>query len=96
MFSKILLATDLSQASERVVYALSGLKKTGTTEVVLLYCLNIRDAGTLAQRLERGRFVPDVMGTQGRGFFGRLLMGCVAYHVARKRPFPQCSGLPFG
>jgi hypothetical protein len=39
MFSKILLATDLSQASERVVYALSGLKKIGTTEVVLLYCI---------------------------------------------------------
>lgn len=45
MYSKILVETDLSQASERVVCALSGLRKLGTTDVVLLYCLNIRDAG---------------------------------------------------
>ena len=36
MFSKILVATDLSEASERVVCALGGLRKLGTTEVVLL------------------------------------------------------------
>jgi len=29
-----------------------------------------------------------VMGTQGRGFFGKLLMGSVAYHVARNTGVP--------
>jgi len=48
MFEKILLATDLSEASERVVCAIGKLRALGASEVLFLHCLNIRDVGTLA------------------------------------------------
>ena len=51
MFEKILVATDLSDASERVTCSLGEFKTIGTKEVVLLHCLNIRDVGTLASQL---------------------------------------------
>ncbi|MBP6332903.1 MAG: universal stress protein [Aminivibrio sp.] len=51
VFEKILVATDLSDASERVTCSLGEFKTIGTKEVVLLHCLNIRDVGTLASQL---------------------------------------------
>jgi len=51
VFEKILVATDLSEASERVTCSLGEFKTLGTKEVVLLHCLNIRDVGTLASQL---------------------------------------------
>lgn len=51
MFSKMLVATELSEASERVICALGGLKALGTREAVLIRCFNIRDVGSLADRL---------------------------------------------
>jgi nucleotide-binding universal stress UspA family protein len=35
-----------------------------------------------------------VMGTQGRGFFGNLLMGSVANYVARNTKVPILFGPP--
>ncbi len=46
MFGKMLVATDLSEASERVVCTLGSLKRLGTREALLLHCFNIRDVGT--------------------------------------------------
>jgi len=51
MFSKILVATDLSGASDRVICTLGDLKALGTREALLIHCFNIRDVGTLAHRL---------------------------------------------
>jgi nucleotide-binding universal stress UspA family protein len=51
MFSKALIATDLSEACDEVVRCAKGLRNLGTTEVVLIQCFNIRDVGTLAPRL---------------------------------------------
>ncbi len=51
MFSKMLVATDLSEASERAICALGNLKHLGTSEAVLVYVFNIRDVGTLADSL---------------------------------------------
>lgn len=51
MSSKILVATDLSEASERMVWALRGLRAIGAREAILTLCFNIRDVGTLAHRL---------------------------------------------
>jgi nucleotide-binding universal stress UspA family protein len=52
MFSRILVATDFSEASERVICALGNLRLLGTREAILVHCLNIRDVGTLANRLK--------------------------------------------
>ncbi len=51
MFSKMLVATDLSETSERAVCALGNLKHLGTREAVLLHVFNIRDVGALADHL---------------------------------------------
>ena len=45
MFSKILVATDLSKASERVICTLGSMKALGTREALLIACMNIRDVG---------------------------------------------------
>jgi hypothetical protein len=51
MFSKILVATDLSEASDRVICTLGNLKALGAREALLIHCFNIRDVGSLADRL---------------------------------------------
>ena len=51
MFSKMLVATDLSETSDRAVCALGNLKHLGAREAVLLHVFNIRDVGALADRL---------------------------------------------
>lgn len=51
MFSKILVATDLSATSDKVIRALGGLKALGTREALLVHCFGIRDVGCLADRL---------------------------------------------
>lgn len=51
MFSKMLVATDLSEASARAICALGNLKHLGTQEAVLVHVFNIRDVGSLADRL---------------------------------------------
>jgi len=51
MFKKMLVATDLSEASESFLCTLDGLKSLGTREAVLLHCLNIRDVGGLSHTL---------------------------------------------
>ena len=38
--------------------------------------------------IEHDGYSMIVMGTQGRGFFGKILMGSVAYHVARSASIP--------
>ena len=52
MFSNILVATDLSVASDKVVCSLGGLKVLGVQEVLLIHCLNVRDEGGIASRLK--------------------------------------------
>jgi len=47
MFTKMLVATDLSEASERAIYALGSLKTIGTREALLIHCFNAHGMGTL-------------------------------------------------
>jgi nucleotide-binding universal stress UspA family protein len=51
MFRRILVATDLSPASEHLLAAVSCLRPLGVREAALVYCLNIRDVGSLADSL---------------------------------------------
>lgn len=48
MFSRIIVATDLSPAAFAVVKNLSGLKDYGTKECLLLQCLSLQQAGSIA------------------------------------------------
>jgi hypothetical protein len=49
MFSKMLVATDLSEMSDRIIPALLGLKFAGTQEILLLHGMNIRDLGAVCR-----------------------------------------------
>ena len=51
MFEKILVATDLSGAGDRLVRTVGGLKALGTREVVLIHALNFREEGMLLASL---------------------------------------------
>lgn len=51
MFSKMLVATDLTEAFDRVICTLGGLQAIGTREALLVHCFNVRDVGTLAESL---------------------------------------------
>ncbi len=61
MFSKILIATDLSAASHAVVQCAAGLRSLGATDCLLLQCLNVRKP-----------YAPGV--DQATGVIGRTLL----------------------
>jgi nucleotide-binding universal stress UspA family protein len=63
------------------------LKELGATEVgiELPYGLPKQE---IVRCAEQGAYSLIVMGTQGRGFFGEMFMGSVAYHVARRTVVP--------
>jgi nucleotide-binding universal stress UspA family protein len=48
MFSKILVATDLSAASHAVVQCATGLRSIGAKECHLLQCMNLSEAASMA------------------------------------------------
>ena len=89
MFEKILLATDLSAASDRVICAAAGLKKLGAREALLVHCLNIRDVGALANRLielakpalERQR---QALESRGLKVEARLALGLPQIEITRE------------
>lgn len=51
MFPKMLVATDLSKASDMVIDALGGLASLGTTEALLVNCLSTKATGTTLMEL---------------------------------------------
>ncbi len=50
-FSRVLVAASLSETSDHVIDCLEPLKKIGTKQIVLVHAMNIRDVGTLYNRL---------------------------------------------
>ena len=48
MYSRVIIATDLSSAAFAVVRNLSGIKKYGTEECLLLECLSLPQVGSIA------------------------------------------------
>ncbi|MCL4416480.1 MAG: hypothetical protein M1475_00950 [Actinobacteria bacterium] len=47
MFKKILIASDLSPASDSVITCMKGFKSLGVEEVILLYALGLRHLDSL-------------------------------------------------
>lgn len=52
MFSRILVATDLSPASMEVVNCLGGLRTLGAKEAILVNCLNVRPIWPFVEQLK--------------------------------------------
>ena len=72
---------------ERLERLETRLRELGATEVSieLPYGLPKQE---IIRTAEQDDFTLIVMGTQGRGFFGEVLLGSVAYHVARRTDVP--------
>jgi nucleotide-binding universal stress UspA family protein len=51
MFRRILVASDLSPAAEQIINMIYSFHVLGTEEIVLVHCLDIRDAGLLSETL---------------------------------------------
>lgn len=101
MFSKMLVATDLSEASNKVVCALGGLKPLGTREALLIDCFNIRDVGTLADHLmELARpsfeWQKKVLGELGFETSGRMVLGLPHIEINRIAEEEKCSLIVIG
>lgn len=52
MFSRILVATDLSEASDCVIGSLGALQDLGTREIVLIHCLNLCEPSIVKNELK--------------------------------------------
>ncbi|MEO0050760.1 MAG: universal stress protein, partial [candidate division WOR-3 bacterium] len=101
MFRKILVATDLSPASEQLINHISGLSTLGTKEIVLLFCLNIRDVGSLAEMLSQ--LIKPVLEKQSRaladqGFAvtAEIRLGLPAIEINRTAREKQCALIVIG
>lgn len=101
MFEKILVATDLSDVSERITCSLGELKTLGTKEVVLLHCLNIRDVGTLASQLikaaephflKQQKFLEDL----GFSVTPKIALGLPQIEINRQADEYDCSLIVVG
>ena len=128
MYKKMIVATDVSAASDAVVGCLSHLQDFGAKECLLLQCLSFSQGASAGlaydteplegmldvqkQTLEKQGFTVEarvvvgaprhevvriakeedyqliVVGTQGRGFFGELLLGSTSHAVARQATVP--------
>lgn len=96
MFTKILVATDLSDASDRVIAAIGDLKQIGVREAVLIHCFNIRDVGTLADRLmemAKPSLDRQVRKLQDLGLVasGHMVLGLPQIEINRQADQHECS-----
>jgi nucleotide-binding universal stress UspA family protein len=101
MFRKILVATDLSEASDRVICTLGGLKALGTREALLIHCFNLRDVGTLAETLmEQAR--PEferqkkILEAQGFQVSAKMVLGLPHLEINRQAEEHDCSLIVVG
>ncbi|NLH94723.1 MAG: universal stress protein [Synergistaceae bacterium] len=101
MFSRILVATDLSAASERMVCALKSLQSWGTREAVLVSCFNIRDVGSLApglMELSRPAFEKQKKTLEEMGYAvtARMVLGLPQIEIPRQAEEHDCSLIVVG
>jgi len=87
MFSRVIVATDLSPASFAVVNCLGGLKPLGARECLLLQCISMQEAASSAlayaepvldERLTRQR---DILTRQGFEVQTRVVPGLAKWEI---------------
>ena len=103
MFSKALIATDLSAASHTVVCSAAGLKELGATEAVLLYCfVNTFGDETMAAQKIMEKAEPAVMEQkkvlEERGFSVKTKMAMSGSYleINRQADENECSLIVVG
>ncbi len=101
MFSRILVATDLSKASDQLVGCIRELKALGTWQAVLTFCLNLQEVGNLADNirelvqpsLEKQR---KTLGDQGFEVAVEIALGSPKVEINRLAVKKDCSMIVVG
>ncbi|MCM8761875.1 MAG: universal stress protein [Candidatus Omnitrophica bacterium] len=102
MFEKILVATDLSSASEVIVNYIGELRKIGTKECVLVQCIKAREAASylIAQDAEILKSAMEkqkkVLEKQGFTVTVEIAVGTVHTEVNRIAKEQNCSLIVIG
>ncbi len=101
MFSKILVATDMSEASSQVICPLGNLKTLGTREALLIHCFNVRDVGGLANQLmelSKPSFEKQKKMLEEQGFktTGKMVLGFPHIEINRIAEESDCSMIVIG
>ncbi|MBN1151822.1 MAG: universal stress protein [Dehalococcoidia bacterium] len=101
MYTRALIATDLSDACDKMIRCSLALGDFGTTDVVLLYCFNIRDVGTLAPRLEeliepRLQLQAEVLRQAGFTVVTKMSVGLPHIEIGRQSEEHGCDLIVVG
>ncbi len=101
MLKKMLVATDLSKASEENICALENFRKAGTDEARLIYCFNIREVGTQAghlMELFKPEFEKQKKLLEDAGFKteAEMVMGLPEIEINRQADEHGCSFIAVG
>lgn len=101
MFTRMLVATDLSEVSDKVICSLGGLKAIGTEEAVLIHCFHIRDVGALAKtlmELSAPSFERQKKMLQDLGYkvTARMVLGLPQMEINRQADQYNCSLIVVG
>jgi len=101
MFKSILVATDLSEASDHVVACMSALRPLGAEKVVLLYCLGLRhieDMKNLLIPLVQPKLNAQKSVLEKAGFqvVAEIAAGLPQFDVSRVAAEKDCSLIAVG
>lgn len=101
MFPRILVATDLSPASQEVISCLTSLRALGTNEVILVHCINVRGVRYLTDQIKRLvlPFIDDQKQIlEGQGFVTtvEIVLGLPHIEIDRLAIERNCSLIVIG
>jgi nucleotide-binding universal stress UspA family protein len=96
MFKKILVATDLSEASERFICSLGSLKQIGTCQAVLIHSFYGRDVGLMADRLIELERQKRMLQNLGFNVTSKIVMGLPPIEINRQANDYDCSLIVVG
>ncbi len=101
MFSKVLVATDLSEGSDHFICTLGNLKAIGTRDVLLVHCFNVRDVGGLSDSMKE-QAVPilekqkKALEEQGLNVAAKTVVGLPHMEIHRIADEEDCSLIAVG
>lgn len=101
MLKRMLIATDLSEASARVLGCVDFLHGLGMREAVLLYCVNVRDVGFITDDLRESLREPleeqrKILETRGLQASSEVVLGLPHREILRIADEKDCDLIVLG
>ncbi len=101
MLKRVLVTTDLSEASSKVMEQMNFLACLGSREAVLMHCANVRDVGALTEQLESElkkalEEQKTILAGQGFQVETELVLGLPHMEIHRVAEEKECSLIVVG